>query len=124
MSSRGTLSKRTSCPDPRLQLQRSKPGFFRDVLEEAGFISIVIRDYSENIEPALWLFYILAVVPFVLVRLFRLKNISSTLAARRGIPFPGAREPRRLDRIFAACQGSLAVSSRLHGREGAVANRT
>ena len=85
MSSRGTLSKRTSCPDPRLQLQRSKPGFFRDVLEEAGFISIVIRDYSENIEPALWLFYILAVVPFVLVRLFRLKSISSTLLRGLGV---------------------------------------
>jgi len=66
--------------------ERSKPGFFRDILEEAGFTDIVVRDYSENIKPMLWLFYIMAAVPFVLVRFFRLeKYFINTVAGARGL---------------------------------------
>ena len=66
--------------------ERSKPGFFRDILQEAGFTDIVVRDYSENVKPMLWLFYILAAVPFVLVRFFRLeKYFINTVAGARGL---------------------------------------
>lgn len=66
--------------------ERSKPGFFREVLENAGFTDIVVRDYSENIKPMLWLFYILAAVPFILVRFFRLeKYFINTVAGARGL---------------------------------------
>jgi sterol 24-C-methyltransferase len=53
---------------------RSRPGFFREILEDAGFTDVVVRDYSENIKPMLWLFWILAAVPYILVRLLRLEK--------------------------------------------------
>ena len=66
--------------------ERSKPGFFKDILQEAGFTNVVVRDYSENIRPMLWLFHILAMVPFVLVKLFHVeKYFINTVAGARGL---------------------------------------
>ena len=65
--------------------ERSKPGLFQDIVEEAGFTDAVVREYSENIKPVLWLLHIMAAVPFVLVRHFRLeKYFINTVAGARG----------------------------------------
>ncbi|KAE8152382.1 S-adenosyl-L-methionine-dependent methyltransferase [Aspergillus avenaceus] len=53
---------------------RSHPGVFRQMLEDAGFTDIVVRDHSENITPMTRLFYLIAYVPFLFVRLFGLER--------------------------------------------------
>ncbi|GAB1318463.1 27-O-demethylrifamycin SV methyltransferase [Madurella fahalii] len=53
---------------------RSQPGVFKRMLEDAGFENVVVRDYSENIKPMTRFFFILAIVPYFLVRLLRLER--------------------------------------------------
>ncbi|KAK0653062.1 hypothetical protein B0T16DRAFT_444124 [Cercophora newfieldiana] len=53
---------------------RSHPGVFKGMLEEAGFVDIVVRDYSENIRPMARLFFILAIIPYIFVRLLGLER--------------------------------------------------
>ncbi|KAK0706012.1 S-adenosyl-L-methionine-dependent methyltransferase [Lasiosphaeria miniovina] len=53
---------------------RSHPGVFKQMLEEAGFEDVVVRDFSENIKPMTRLFFVLAIVPYVFVRLLGLER--------------------------------------------------
>lgn len=53
---------------------RSHPGVFKGMLEDAGFVDVVVRDYSQNIRPMARLFFILAIVPYFFVRLLRLER--------------------------------------------------
>ena len=53
---------------------RSHPGVFKDMLEDAGFEDVVVRDFSENIRPMARLFYVLAIIPYILVRLLGLER--------------------------------------------------
>ncbi|KAF3352515.1 Putative guanine deaminase [Verticillium dahliae VDG1] len=65
--------------------QVARPGYFRGLLEEAGFEDIVERDYSENVRPMLRLFYLLAIVPYLIVRVLRLERyFANTLAGVLG----------------------------------------
>ncbi|KAI0515449.1 S-adenosyl-L-methionine-dependent methyltransferase [Xylaria bambusicola] len=52
----------------------SHPGVFKRMLEEAGFEDVVVRDYSKNIIPMTRFFFLLAWVPFLIVRLFGLER--------------------------------------------------
>ncbi|KAI0441015.1 S-adenosyl-L-methionine-dependent methyltransferase [Xylaria telfairii] len=52
----------------------SHPGVFKGMLEEAGFEDVVVRDYSKNIIPMTRVFYLLAWIPFLFVRLFGLER--------------------------------------------------
>ncbi|KAL7623330.1 hypothetical protein AAE478_007011 [Parahypoxylon ruwenzoriense] len=52
----------------------SYPGVFKTMLEDAGFEDIVVRDYSENIRPMTRIFFLLAIIPYVLVRIFKLER--------------------------------------------------
>ncbi|KAK1754062.1 S-adenosyl-L-methionine-dependent methyltransferase [Echria macrotheca] len=52
----------------------SNPGVFQKMLEEAGFEDVVVRDFSDNIRPMTRLFFVLAIVPYFFVRLFRLEQ--------------------------------------------------
>lgn len=52
----------------------SHPGVFKQMLEEAGFEDIVVRDYSDNIRPMTRIFFLLAIVPYFFIRLFRLER--------------------------------------------------
>ncbi|KAI3329683.1 S-adenosyl-L-methionine-dependent methyltransferase [Ustulina deusta] len=52
----------------------SHPGVFKRLLEEAGFEDVVVRDYSKNIVPMTRLFFLLALIPYLFVRLFRLER--------------------------------------------------
>ncbi|KAI0389533.1 S-adenosyl-L-methionine-dependent methyltransferase [Xylariaceae sp. FL0594] len=52
----------------------SHPGVFKEMLEEVGFTDVVVRDYSENIVPMTRFFFILAWLPYLLVRLLGLEH--------------------------------------------------
>ena len=52
----------------------SHPGVFRRMLEEAGFVDIVEKDYSENIKPMTRLFYLVAYIPLVVITLLGLRR--------------------------------------------------
>ncbi|KAK3370845.1 S-adenosyl-L-methionine-dependent methyltransferase [Lasiosphaeria ovina] len=54
--------------------QRSHPGVFKRMLEDAGFGDVVVRDYSPHIRPMLRLFWLLAAVPNFFIRLLRLER--------------------------------------------------
>lgn len=52
----------------------SVPGKFKDMLEQAGFENVVVRDYSDNIRPMTRLFYALAIIPYIIVTFLRLEK--------------------------------------------------
>ncbi|KAI1318919.1 S-adenosyl-L-methionine-dependent methyltransferase [Xylariaceae sp. FL0255] len=52
----------------------SHPGVFKSMLEEAGFEDVIVRDYSENIVPLTRVFFLLALIPYFIVRLFGLER--------------------------------------------------
>jgi sterol 24-C-methyltransferase len=51
---------------------RSHSGVFQQMLEDAGFTKVTVRDYSDNTRPMTRLFYLAAYIPFLLVALFGL----------------------------------------------------
>ncbi|KAK4182519.1 S-adenosyl-L-methionine-dependent methyltransferase [Podospora australis] len=53
---------------------RSQPGVFQQMLEGAGFEDVVVHDLSENIKPMTRLFFVLAIVPYLFIRLFKLER--------------------------------------------------
>ncbi|KAJ5219258.1 uncharacterized protein N7498_001357 [Penicillium cinerascens] len=53
----------------------SQPGVFKQMLEDAGFIDVVVRDYSSNIQPMTRFFYLLAYIPFLIVTLLGLEHL-------------------------------------------------
>lgn len=59
----------------------SHPGVFKEMLEEAGFTDVTVRDYSKNIVPMTRLFYLVAYIPWLLVTFFHLeKHFINTVA--------------------------------------------
>ncbi|KAI8657256.1 Methyltransf-25 domain-containing protein [Fusarium keratoplasticum] len=59
----------------------SHPGVFKEMLEEAGFTDVMVRDYSKNIVPMTRLFYLVAYIPWLLVTFFHLeKHFINTVA--------------------------------------------
>jgi sterol 24-C-methyltransferase len=53
---------------------RSHPGVFQQMLEDAGFTEVVVRDYSDNIRPMTRLFYMIAYIPFLIITFFGLER--------------------------------------------------
>lgn len=53
---------------------RSQPGVFQTMLEEAGFVDVVVRDYSDNIRPMTRLFFIIAYIPFLIISVLGLER--------------------------------------------------
>ncbi|KAI1773348.1 S-adenosyl-L-methionine-dependent methyltransferase [Hypoxylon cercidicola] len=64
------INKYTAMPTNAI----SRPGVFMQMLEEAGFKNIVVRDYSDNIRPMTRIFFLLAIIPYLFIRLFRLER--------------------------------------------------
>ncbi|KAF5602464.1 methyltransferase type 11 [Fusarium pseudocircinatum] len=59
----------------------SHPGVFKDMLEEAGFTDVMVRDYSDKIKPMTRLFYLVAYIPWLFVTLLGLeKHFINTVA--------------------------------------------
>lgn len=54
--------------------QRSRPKVFKDMLEEAGFVDVVVQDYTDNIRPMTRLFFLFAYVPWLIVSLLGLER--------------------------------------------------
>ncbi|KAI0109694.1 S-adenosyl-L-methionine-dependent methyltransferase [Nemania sp. FL0031] len=52
----------------------SEPGILKSMLEESGFQDVVVRDYSANIRPMTRFFFLLAIIPYIFIRLFRLER--------------------------------------------------
>jgi sterol 24-C-methyltransferase len=65
--------------------QSFEPGVVERLMSEAGFEDIRIEDISQNIMPMLWLFYVVAYVPYLVIRLFGLQShFINTMAAAEG----------------------------------------
>ncbi|KAI1365240.1 S-adenosyl-L-methionine-dependent methyltransferase [Xylaria arbuscula] len=52
----------------------SHPGVFKKMLEEAGFEDVIVRDYSANIVPMTRFFFLLALIPYLIIRLLGLER--------------------------------------------------
>ncbi|KAK9443931.1 Methyltransferase type 11, partial [Metarhizium majus ARSEF 297] len=55
-------------------LQQAKRGYYKQLLEEAGFVDVQERDYSENVRPMLRLFWLLAVIPYHIIAFCNLER--------------------------------------------------
>lgn len=54
--------------------QISDVGVFKGMLEDTGFEEVVVRDYSDNIRPMTRTFFLLAIIPYYIIKLFRLER--------------------------------------------------
>jgi len=52
----------------------SHPGVLKRMIEDAGFINVEVRDWSDRIRPMTRLFFLVAFFPYLFVRLFRLER--------------------------------------------------
>lgn len=52
----------------------SDVGVFKRMLEDTGFEDVVVRDYSENIRPMTRAFFLLAIIPYYIIKLFHLER--------------------------------------------------
>ncbi|KAL0931224.1 uncharacterized protein CTRU02_213959 [Colletotrichum truncatum] len=53
---------------------RSNPGVFKQMLEDAGFVDVQVRDYSENIRPLCRIFFLLGIIPYIFIKAFGLER--------------------------------------------------
>jgi ubiquinone/menaquinone biosynthesis C-methylase UbiE len=60
----------------------SRPGVFERMLETAGFENVILHDLSDNIVPMTRLFFMLAIIPYCIVRLLGIERyFINTIAA-------------------------------------------
>ncbi|SPO03129.1 related to ERG6 S-adenosyl-methionine delta-24-sterol-c-methyltransferase [Cephalotrichum gorgonifer] len=65
--------------------QVTASGFYRKLLEDTGFVDIEEEDLSENIRPLARLIYAIEIVPYYIIRLFRLdRYFVNVIAGVRG----------------------------------------
>ncbi|KAK9372071.1 S-adenosyl-L-methionine-dependent methyltransferase [Lipomyces chichibuensis] len=88
-------------------LDRFGPGVIQRILEEVGFQEVVVEDLTINVTPMLRLFFILAYIPYLFVRLFHLEAwFVNTMAGVEGY------RKRHLGR-YVAVSGRKPSDSRL-----------
>jgi sterol 24-C-methyltransferase len=51
-----------------------REGSIQELLEESGFLDVVVEDFSANIMPMLRLFYILSYIPYLFIKLLGLRG--------------------------------------------------
>ncbi|KAJ9129433.1 hypothetical protein NKR19_g10374 [Coniochaeta hoffmannii] len=70
---------------------RAGQGFYQEILGGAGFVDVEVEDLSANIRPMLLLFCVLAMLPYLIIKLLRLeKYLINTVVgatAYRGQPY-------------------------------------
>jgi sterol 24-C-methyltransferase len=54
--------------------QQFTKGVFERMIEEAGFKNIVLADISKRVQPMLWLFYVVALLPYLVIKAFHLQT--------------------------------------------------
>lgn len=60
-------------------------GVLESLIEEAGFTDVKVEDISQNIMPMLWLFYVVAFIPYMIIRVLGLqKHFVNTMAGAEG----------------------------------------
>lgn len=65
--------------------QRAKRGYYKQLLEEAGFVNVEEHDYSENVRPMLRLFWIIAAIPYYIIIFLHLeKYFVNAIGGARG----------------------------------------
>jgi cyclopropane fatty-acyl-phospholipid synthase-like methyltransferase len=65
--------------------QCARRGFYKQILEEAGFVDVEEHDYSENVRPMLRLFWLLAVIPYYIIVFFQFeKNFVNAIGGAKG----------------------------------------
>ena len=64
---------------------RFEPGVLHRMLEDAGFKDVVLEDLSEHITPMLFLFFIVAYLPYLIIRLLGLEAYFVNTVAAVGI---------------------------------------
>jgi sterol 24-C-methyltransferase len=65
--------------------QRFGPGVHEGLLEEAGFVDIKVEDITKNVMPLLWLFFLMAIIPYYIIRFLRLEAyFVNTIAGAEG----------------------------------------
>jgi sterol 24-C-methyltransferase len=65
--------------------QSFEPGVLEKLLHQANFEDVKVEDISVNTLPMLWLFYVVAVIPSMLIKLFGLQShFINTMAAVEG----------------------------------------
>ncbi|CAG8957295.1 hypothetical protein HYFRA_00010718 [Hymenoscyphus fraxineus] len=56
-------------------------GTLEQLLKKTGFVDVVVQDYTTNVTPMLRLFFVLAYIPYLIVRLFGLQAYFVNIAA-------------------------------------------
>jgi sterol 24-C-methyltransferase len=70
--------------------QRFDHGVLEQLLEEAGFEDIALRDISKRTQPLLWLFFVVGYIPYLIIKAFGLEKyfvntMSGVEAYRSGV---------------------------------------
>lgn len=69
-----------------MPLDLMREGHLKETLEDIGFVDVNIRDYSENVRPMLRLFFWMAAIPFVILKILCLeKYFVNTVAGFGGL---------------------------------------
>ncbi|KAK9374211.1 S-adenosyl-L-methionine-dependent methyltransferase [Lipomyces chichibuensis] len=69
-------------------LEQFGPGALQRILEDVGFQDVVVKDYTINVTPMLRLFFVMAFIPYLFIRLLGLESwfvntVSGALAYRQ-----------------------------------------
>ncbi|KAK0108852.1 hypothetical protein ONS96_002692 [Cadophora gregata f. sp. sojae] len=70
---------------------RFKQGVLKDILEQAGFVDVIVEDISDNVLPMLRMFYVLAFIPYMIIASLGLKHkFINTVAGYEGYVYRDA----------------------------------
>ncbi|KAL3423320.1 hypothetical protein PVAG01_05067 [Phlyctema vagabunda] len=86
-SSWTTINRHAAMP----AYDRFREGVLQELLEQAGFQDVIVRDLSENVLPMLRMFYLLAFVPYMIISFLGLKHrFINTVAGYEGYVYRDA----------------------------------
>lgn len=70
-----------------MPLDLMKEGYLKQTLEDVGFVDVQIQDLSDNVRPMLRLFFWLAIIPYLLMKMLHVdKYFTNTVAGAGGLP--------------------------------------
>jgi sterol 24-C-methyltransferase len=82
-----TINKHAAMP----AYDRFQQGVLEMILEDVGFEDVVVKDLSENVLPMMRMFYLLAFIPYFIIRFLGLKSyFTNTVAGYEGYVYRDA----------------------------------